>query len=117
MTEFDSPTMLKAIDQMDKRNYLQALALLMPLAEAGNPRALRSLANLHHFGWGVEADGKKATEPYVKVAEQNIQDQHLSALAYQSLATLYITRAPGVDPDRKKAAQYEKLAKDLGFDV
>jgi hypothetical protein len=60
-------------------------------------------------------DGRPASD--VKVAEQNIQDQHLSALAYQSLATLYITRAPGVDPDREKAAQYEKLAKDLGFDV
>ena len=117
MTEFDSPAMLKAIDEMDKRNYSAALALLTPLAEAGNPRAQGSLANLYHFGWGVKADGNKAAELYVKVAKQNIQDQHLSALAYHSLATLYITGAPGVDPDREKAGQYGKLAKDLGFDM
>lgn len=90
MDYFDSPDMLRAIDALDRKDYCSALTLLKPLADTGNPRAQCNLADLYFVGWGVEADGKKAVELYLKVAEQNIREQHLSALAYHSLATVYI---------------------------
>jgi TPR repeat protein len=117
MDDFDSPSMLEAVEELERKDYLSALALLLPLADAGNPKALCNLANLYHFGWGVEADGKKAAELYRKVASQNIRQQHLSGIAYQNLATLYVIGAPGVEPDCEKAAQYRKLAIEAGFDM
>jgi uncharacterized protein len=108
MDDFDSPDMLKAIEELERKNYPAALALLWPLADAGNPRAQCNLADLYSLGWGVEADGQKAVELYLKVAEQNIREQHLSALAYHSLATLYIT---GVSGGRTRSCEGSKVRK------
>jgi hypothetical protein len=68
MDYFDSPDMLRAVDALDRKDYCSALALLKPLADTGNPRAQCNLADLYFLGWGVEADGKKAVELYLKVA-------------------------------------------------
>jgi hypothetical protein len=89
MDDFDSATMLKAVEELEAKNYSAAVALLVPLAEAGNPKAQCNLASLYHFGWGVEPNGEKAVELYLKVAQQNVREQHLSGIAYQNLATLY----------------------------
>jgi len=115
MDNFDTPNMLKAADELDRKNYSAALVLLVPLAEAGNPRAQCFLGNFYHFGWGVEPDGKKAAELYLKVAAQNIREQHLSAIAYQNLSTLNVTGAPGVEPDFEKAAKYRARAIEIGL--
>lgn len=117
MDYFDSPDMLRAVAALDRKDYGFALTLLKPLADTGNPRAQCNLADLYFLGWGVEADGNKAAELYLKVAEQNIREQHLSALAYHNLATIYIGGAPGIEPDGEKAEQYERLARELGFDM
>ena len=117
MASFDSPEMLKALDNIEKRNYLVAFEVLVPLAEAGNPKAQLNLANLYHLGWGVNVDGKKAVELYHQVAQQNIREEHLSDLAYHSLAMIYIMGLPGVEPDCERAAEYSARAKELGFEM
>jgi hypothetical protein len=115
MSNFDTPEMLEALGNIESRNYTAALPVLMGLAEFGNPKAQCNLANLYHFGWGVQPDGEKAVQLYLKVAEQNIREEHLSGLAYNNLATIYITGLPGITPNRAKAADYSARAKDLEF--
>jgi TPR repeat protein len=115
MANFDTPELLEALQSIDKGNYSAAFGVLALLADAGNPKAQCNLANLYHFGWGVMADGSKAVELHCKVARQNIHEEHLSALAYHNLSTLYICGAPGVAPDYERAAAYSALAKELGF--
>jgi TPR repeat protein len=117
MTDFNSPTMLRAIDEMDKRNYSVALALLVPLAEMGNQRARCNLAILYSFGWGVTMNAKKAVELYHGVAEQNIQEGHLSAIAYNNLATIYFTGVSGVERDIEKGQECLARARELGFEM
>jgi hypothetical protein len=117
MASFDSPKMLKALESIERRNYSVALELLVPLAEIGNPKAQCNLANLYHFGWGVNIDAKKAIELYRKVAERNIREEYLSGLAYHSLSTIYITGLPGIQPDHERAAEFAARAKELGFEM
>ena len=115
MSSFDSPELLKALENIEKRNYSLAIEMLVPLAQAGNPKAQCSLANLYHFGWGVKMDAKKAIELYHIVAQRNIREEYLSGLAYQSLSTIYITGLPGIEQDRERAADFAARAKELGF--
>ena len=115
MASFDSPELLKALENIKRRNYSVAVEALVPLAQAGNPKAQCSLANLHHFGWGVKIDGKKAIELYHTVAQLNIKEEYLSGLAYQSLSTIYTTGLLGIQPDQQRAAYFASRAKELGF--
>jgi len=115
MANFDSPQMLKAIEELEKSNYSAAAELLVPLAEAGNPRAQCNLATLYSAGWGVKLNPKKAIDLYRAVAEQNIAEGLLSAIAWNNLATIYITGLPGIEPDPRKAQEYRSLARDLGL--
>ena len=62
-------------------------------------------------------DGKKAVELYHKVAQQNIEEEYLSGLAYQNLSTIYITGLPGIKPDRERAAEFAACARQLGFEM
>lgn len=107
----------KALAAIDQRDYSVAFAILSDQARQGNPKAQCNLANLYHFGWGVKADGRKAADLYLTVARLNIDEEHLSALAYHSLSVLFITGAPGLSPDAEKAAEYSSLAKASGFDM
>jgi hypothetical protein len=50
MDDFDSPNMLKAVEELDRKNYSAALELLVPLVDAGNPKAECNLAILYHLG-------------------------------------------------------------------
>jgi TPR repeat protein len=117
MASFDTPELLDAIENMDKRNYRAAYELLVRLAQTGNPKAQLNLANLFHFGWGVNMDGKKAVELYLEVAQQNIREEHLSGLAYHSLAMIYVSGLSRVEPDCKRAAEFSARAKELGFEM
>ena len=117
MAIYDTPELLEALQNIEKGKYSAAFEVLASLSDAGNPKAQCNLANLYHFGWGVTADGNKAVELYSKVARRNILEEHLSALAYHNLSTLYICGAPGISPDHKQAASYSALAKELGFDM
>ena len=117
MASLNTPEVERAIEMIEKGNYLEAQKLLMPLAESGNPKALCNLANLYHFGWGVLIDGEKAIELYSKVAQQNIREEHLSSLACRNLATIYTTGLPDIQPDPKKAADFSARANELGFEM
>ena len=117
MASFDSPEMLSAIASIERGEYSNAFELLVPLAQTENPKAQCNLANLYHFGCGVEVDAKKAIELYHRVAQQNIREEYLSGLAYQSLSAIYITGLPGIQPDAERAAEFAACAKELGFEM
>ena len=107
--------MVKALEKFDKEEYQEAFVLLVPLSEAGNPRAQRCLADMYHLGLGVERDGVKAAELYLRVGEKNIMQDGLSAVAYNNLATLYFGGGPGIERDLEKGRQYLERARELGF--
>ena len=117
MASLDTPELLEALQNIDMGNYSAAFEVLAHLADAGNPKAQANLATLYHLGLGVAADGSKAVELYCKVGRLNIHEEKLSALSYHNLSTLYICGAPGIGPDRERAAEYSALAKELGFDM
>lgn len=117
MADFDSPEVLKAIDELEKGHHAEAFSLLVPLADAGNPKALCNLATLYHLGLGVQVDGRKAVELYSRVAEQNIRDGCLSGVAYNNLATIYVTGLPGIEPNDEKSREYLARARALGFQM
>jgi hypothetical protein len=112
---FDTPEVLEACQNIENGNYLAAFEALVPLSESGNPMAQCNLANLYHFGWGVPADGKKAVELYLTVAHQNVEEGHLSAIAYESLSALYACGGPGIKPNGTLAAKYWALAREHGL--
>jgi TPR repeat protein len=116
--EFDDPKIREALDQIERGgDHATAVTLLVPLAEAGNPKAQCNLAALYQFGLGVEPDGQKCVELYLRVATQNIAEGSLSAVAYNNLATIYTTGLPGIDADHQKAYEYASLARGLGFPI
>jgi TPR repeat protein len=102
---------------MERKEWAEAVRLLLPLAEAGDAAARCNLAALYSFGWGVPVDAHKAAEWYLDVGERGIEEGHLSALAYHNLSVLYITGAPGFERDLEKASHFERLAKAAGFDL
>jgi TPR repeat protein len=109
-SDFNSLKMSKAMQAIDDRDYSAALERLLPLAEAGHPKAQLNLATLYHLGLGVEADAQKAVELYFAVGEQNLPDEHLSSLAYHNLSTLYVCGGPGVRPSWERSiASYPKI--------
>lgn len=117
MAVFDSPELLKALENIRQGNYSLAIQPLEALAQDGNPKAQCNLANLYHFGWGVSIDGRKAVELYSKVAQQDIQEEHLSGVACQNLATIYVTGLPEIEPDPQKAARFSVRARELGLEM
>ncbi|SRR6266436_2113172 len=112
---FKYSDMEEVIDAIKNKNYSAALVLLAPLVEAGNPVAISNLATLYQCGLGVDANGEKAVELFLRVARQNVHEECVSGTAYHNLATIYTAGAPGVERDLVKAEEYEKLAEALGF--
>ena len=117
MSSFDSPELRTALENIANGSYSAAFEALVPLAQAGNPKAQCNLANLYHFGWGANADGKKAVELYTAVARQNIKEEFLSGLAYRSLATIYTTGLPGIEPNPQWVVEFLTRARELGFEM
>jgi TPR repeat protein len=117
MADLNCPQMQEALGEIRNKNFESAIALLVPLADAGNPKAQCHLATLYQCGLGVNTDGKKAVSLYSRVARQRIRKEHLSAIAYNNLATIYAVGIRGVRPDRAKAKIYQKLARSLGFEM
>jgi TPR repeat protein len=111
MSSFDTPEMLEAMSAVENKDYVLSLKLLETLAAAGNPKAQCNLATLYQVGLGVEVNENKAVELYLRVAERQILEEHLSAIAYNNLATIYCSTDP------KKAGEYQRRAEALGFDI
>lgn len=105
----------RALDAVDAKDYAAAVAILEPLVERGNAKACLNMAFLYSLGWGVQLDALKAAEMYEPVGRLGIRDQLISALAYQNLSVLYITGRPEFPRDREKAAEYSRMAEELGL--
>jgi TPR repeat protein len=116
MPSFDCPELHQALKDIEQGNFSAAVQTLTPLALTGNPKAQCNLANLYHFGWGVDIDGEKAIELYYGVAQQNIREEFLSGLAYRNLATIYTTGLRNVARDPEKAAVFSARAQELGLE-
>jgi len=106
-----------ALDAVEARDYATAVRILEPLTERGDAKATINLALLYSCGWGVPLDARKAAEMYLRVAEMGIRERLISALAYNNLAALYVCEAPGIASDVEKAAQYWRLAEELGLPI
>ena len=107
----------QALSAIEVKDYLKAFTILSALAEGGHPKAQLNLATLFQFGWGTDPDGKKAAELYETVGAMGITEEHISAIAYNNLATLYFVGAPGISQDAEKGLKYRRLCKNLGFEM
>ena len=108
---------VEGLNAFDNGDYIRALNLLVPLAEKGNAQAQCHIASMYHLGLGVEADGLKAVDWYLKAAEQKSTTENISGLAYHNLATLYVTGMPGIAADKELALLYRREAEILGVDL
>ncbi len=107
----------EALAAIEAKDYSTAFAMLRLLAERGHPKAQLNLATLYHLGLGTRPDGKKAAELYEAVGMLGIAEEHVSALAYHNLSTLYFVGALGLSRDKEKGEEYHRLARDLGFEM
>lgn len=105
----------KGIRAFSKGNYTLALELLLPLAEAGNAKAQCYLGSMYQGGLGVPVDGQQAVKWFLRAAEQEVDAEHISATAYNNLATIYTTGVFGVNADTGLARGYAETAWRLGF--
>ena len=115
--DLNCPEMLRASEAIDNGDYLAAFELLLPLVADGNPKAELNLATFYHLGLGVAPNGEKAVDLYLRVGAMNIQEEHISSLAYHNLSTLYVCGCPPIPRDVSKAGKYAQLAKDMGFEM
>ena len=93
------------------RDYGTALTLLKPLADAGIAEALGMLGLAYKMGAGVEPDGIKAVELFLKAVELG------DALAAHNLGLLYQKGMPNVEKDEETGQRYCQLAIKMGFEL
>ena len=85
-------------------NYAAALADLQPAAEAGNPSAQFTLAEMHANGLGTPKNDAVAAQWYERAAEQGVVKAQLIVAQYYGIGR-------GVAANDAKAAKwYEKAA-------
>ncbi len=67
-----------------KQDYKEAYALLKPLSDKGDPRAIFNVALMYHAGLFVEFDEKKAVELYQEAAKLGVREaQQFLAAGYR----------------------------------
>ncbi len=92
----------------DRASYSTALAIWMPMAQSGDPKAQNLVGEIYEKGLGVQPDYALAAEWYLKAAEQNY------SAAQTNLGQLY-ERGLGVEYSKEKAlAWYRKSANIKG---
>lgn len=102
----------------DAEDFGVAFPLLLPYAESGDAVAQCRVAFMYQVGAGTRVDGPKAVEWYLRVAQQEIQEEHsVSALAYHNLGTIYAGGAPGVDPSEELSRKYWRKSLELGSNL
>ena len=89
-------------------NYPMAIALLKPLAQAGDPVAQYSLAVAYDDGFGVPRNFKLALEWYKRAGYQGLADA-------QYMAGRFYGNGRGVRQDPAKALFWFELASAGGF--
>lgn len=103
----DTDPVEQAMAAANEQRYAEALELITPLANEGNPRAQNILGALYAQGWGVEQDFDKAREWYEKAAAGG------SPRAYFNLARMY-AMAIGVEKDCDKAVELWRTPAEQG---
>jgi len=89
-------------------DYPEALRLLTPLGEKGNPDAAFALALLYQNGRGVRADSAAAAKWYRVAADQGVQE------AQNNLGMLYFS-GDGVLKDAMEAVRWWTRAAQQGY--
>ncbi|HLO50068.1 MAG TPA: tetratricopeptide repeat protein [Kamptonema sp.] len=92
------------IAAFESGNYAEALQILLPLAELGNPEAQFSVGCMYDPIFGIQADTTKAISWYRQAAEQD------HPIAQNNLATLYLN-----DKNVAEAIKWYHKAAELGF--
>jgi TPR repeat protein len=90
MVDVDSPDgerkdeLSAAVDLYDEGRYEEAMTLLIPLAEAGNPESQRRLGRIYRKGLAGPRDLQKALYWYQRAAEQSdVVAQRLTGVMYR----------------------------------
>lgn len=94
----------------DRANYQTAMAVWLPDAESGNPKAQLYVGEIYEKGLGVPPDYQKAAEWYRRAADQGY------APAQINLGHLY-EAGLGVPRDSRQATQWYRRASGLQGDV
>jgi TPR repeat protein len=90
------------------QEYAKAMAILEPLAEAGDPAAQYYVAHMYEKGDGVAKDAGKTLEWYRRSAEQGY------ARAQYKLAIGYAQGWPGLEKDEAEARRWLLKAAEGG---
>ena len=89
--------------------HAEAMKVLIPAAEAGDPNAQNILGAAHADGNGVKQDYAKAVEWYAKSAAQGF------GKALLNLGLVYAQGRPGIEPDYPKARDLLRKAAAKGI--
>jgi TPR repeat protein len=81
-------------------DFEQAMALSLPLAEAGDGDALGNIGNMYGFGWGVPVNFEKAIYYWQKAAEKHVPT------SMGNMGSCYMTGKCGLPKDMNKAAEW-----------
>jgi uncharacterized protein len=92
-----------------KKDYFNAVRLLMPLAQAGNAQAQLELGDLYYHGHGVKESDEEALRWYERAARQGLTQAQFQA------GNMYAyglgTAANDLEIDRKAALYYFEAAR------
>lgn len=88
----------KGFDAAEKKDYISAFKLWLPLAEQGEARAQSKIATMYQLGYGVRKDIEKAVYWHTKACEQG------NRLSEFLLGELY-DNGHGVPQDHDKAVE------------
>ena len=92
-------------------DYETALRLFMPFARQGDAEVQCAVGSMYQLGLGVEVDCQAAMEWYLKSGRQGY------GLAYNNLASMYVTGCANLEPDAEQAGTYYRKAAENGFRV
>ena len=93
-----------AQDAYERGDFVKAIEILGPMAEAGDVDALGNLGNMYAFGQGVPQDFTKAAELWSKAAEKGL------GTAMGNMAKLYSLGLGGLPKDPQIATDWLKKA-------
>jgi TPR repeat protein len=113
----NSGNLEKGIIAFHNESYFDAYSLLIPLAKDGCAKAQCYIASMYQNGFGVPISGLEAVKWYHKAAIQGNMEEHISAIAYNNLGTIYMTGMSEIPSNSKLAERYWSKAKELGFNM
>jgi TPR repeat protein len=99
----------EGIAAVRKKDYYNAVRLLMPLAQAGNAQAQLQMGDLHYHGHGVKESDVEALRWYERAARQGLSQAQFQA---GNMYAYGLGIAPSdLDVDRKAALYYFEAAR------